>query len=281
MTDRWRCHGSVAAMMLATLALAACDGGSGGDDAHLDAADEGCGCQELPMADLPRVDQPSPDAIPPDAASPELPAADVPSPDIPSPEVVPDDVSTADVPSPDLPPTDAIPEDAQATDLPPADPLPVDLATPDPAAVDQPGEDLREPDLPPTDVALQDALPVDAPATDPAQVDPGLPPATLGKVSPAALKAELEHKDFLLINVHVPYDGEIPGTDRHITFEDIDAIAAYLGSDLDMAAVLYCLSNYMSTLAGRELVKRGYRNLRYLDGGMAAWKAAGYPFEAP
>ena len=86
-------------------------------------------------------------------------------------------------------------------------------------------------------------------------------------------------KGFLLIDVHVPRQGDIPGTDRDIAYTDLDALAAYLGADLDTPAVLYCMSNAMSVAAGRGLVARGYRAIRYLDGGMGAWMAAGYPID--
>jgi rhodanese-related sulfurtransferase len=33
----------------------------------------------------------------------------------------------------------------------------------------------------------------------------------------------------------------------------------------------------MSAIAARELVGRGYTDVWNLDGGMVAWKAAGYP----
>jgi rhodanese-related sulfurtransferase len=106
-------------------------------------------------------------------------------------------------------------------------------------------------------------------------------PAALGKVSPADLLAELEAKDFLLINVHVPYAGEIPGTDIHLTYADVPAIAAWIGPDKATKVVVYCLSNYMSNIAGKALADQGYCNVRLLDGGMGAWKAAGYPFTNP
>jgi rhodanese-related sulfurtransferase len=106
-----------------------------------------------------------------------------------------------------------------------------------------------------------------------------LGPATLGSISVADLVLALEAKDFLLINVHVPYDGEIPGTDANITYQDIAAVAAYIGDDLGAKVVVYCKSNYMSKLAGNALVDLGYRGISYLDGGMSAWTQAGQQLE--
>lgn len=39
------------------------------------------------------------------------------------------------------------------------------------------------------------------------------------------LKAMLEDKDFLLVNVHIPYEGEIPGTDLFVPYNEIDKIS--------------------------------------------------------
>ena len=103
---------------------------------------------------------------------------------------------------------------------------------------------------------------------------------TLGTVTPAALHAELQNKDFLLINVHVPYEGEIPGTDAHITYEDVDAIAEFIGDDLDRKVVIYCKSDTMTLVSGPPLVDRGYTNIRYLEGGMRAWEEAGYTLDS-
>lgn len=113
------------------------------------------------------------------------------------------------------------------------------------------------------------AAPSDATATSDAQV------ATLGVIDVAGLQEALKNKDFLLLNVHTPYEGDIPGTDKDIAYTDIDGLAAYIGADLDKKVIVYCKTNYMSGIAGAELVKRGYRAVRYLDGGMNAWTAAG------
>jgi rhodanese-related sulfurtransferase len=104
-------------------------------------------------------------------------------------------------------------------------------------------------------------------------------PSILGIVSVQALAAELSSKDFLLINVHVPYAGEIPKTDANLTYLDMAAIKAYIGPNLNSKVVVYCLSNYMSGIAGHALVADGYSNVRYLDGGLSAWQNAGNPVE--
>jgi phage shock protein E len=103
--------------------------------------------------------------------------------------------------------------------------------------------------------------------------------ATLGELSPAELWAELQHKDFLLIDVHTPYAGRVPGTDASIPYTNVDALTQYIGSDLGRQVVLTCLSDHMSRIAGNALLDHGYRSVRHLAGGMNAWLAAGYSLE--
>lgn len=103
--------------------------------------------------------------------------------------------------------------------------------------------------------------------------------ATLGVMSIAALVAELPQKNFLLINVHVPYAGEIPGTDKNLDYQNVPSIEAFIGPNKQSAVVVYCYSNSMALSAGNALVGDGYANVRYVDGGLAAWKNAGHPVE--
>ncbi|KKK77574.1 hypothetical protein LCGC14_2852200, partial [marine sediment metagenome] len=95
------------------------------------------------------------------------------------------------------------------------------------------------------------------------------------RIRPEQLQAELDQKDFTLINVHIPYAGEIAQTDANIPY---NRIADYLDQlpDKGEPIVLYCRSGSMSTTAGRTLVDLGYTNVVELVDGFEAWKRAGF-----
>ncbi|GAB4559695.1 MAG: hypothetical protein Kow0047_05730 [Anaerolineae bacterium] len=89
------------------------------------------------------------------------------------------------------------------------------------------------------------------------------------------LAAMLEEKAFTLVNVHIPYEGELPQTDLFIPFNEIARRVDQL-PDKSAPIVVYCRSGSMSTVAAKALVQLGYTNVMELDGGFNAWQAAGY-----
>ncbi len=98
---------------------------------------------------------------------------------------------------------------------------------------------------------------------------------TYTDVSVKGLTAMLDSKDFELVNVHVPYAGEIDQTDTFVPFDQIEANINAFPTDKDAKIVVYCRSGGMSAVSARELVRLGYTNVYNLDGGMNAWIAAG------
>ncbi|MEW6569756.1 MAG: rhodanese-like domain-containing protein [Nitrospirota bacterium] len=91
------------------------------------------------------------------------------------------------------------------------------------------------------------------------------------------LRDVLRNKDFLFINVHTPYEGEIEQTDLFIPYNQIEQNLDKLPADKDAKIILYCRTDRMSVIAAEVLVKKGYTNVWNLKGGMIEWVRAGYP----
>ena len=95
-------------------------------------------------------------------------------------------------------------------------------------------------------------------------------------ILPEQLWLMLKEKDFLFINVHTPYEGEIEKTDLFIPYDQIEQHVDRLPSDKEAKIVLYCRTDRMSNTAARTLVKLGFKNVWNLKGGMIGWRQAGY-----
>ena len=96
-------------------------------------------------------------------------------------------------------------------------------------------------------------------------------------VTVAEYRTVADDEDVLLINVHIPFEGDLPNTDASIAFNEIAAHIAHVAPEKDAEIVLYCRSGRMSTSAAAELVKLGYTRVHNLVGGFNAWVAAGLP----
>ncbi len=104
------------------------------------------------------------------------------------------------------------------------------------------------------------------------------PGGTYTDITPQRLVEMLatSNRDFVLINTHIPYEGEIEATDDFIPYDQIAQSLARLPADKSARIVLYCRSGNMSTTASKTLVQLGYTNVFNLAGGMKAWREVGF-----
>jgi rhodanese-related sulfurtransferase len=101
----------------------------------------------------------------------------------------------------------------------------------------------------------------------------GVAPAADYKTMTAEeLQALLPGKDFFLLDVHIPEQAHIAGTDAFIDFRRIRENAHRLPADKDTKIVVYCLSGGMSRKAAHDLIAMGYTKVYDLLGGTWAFR---------
>lgn len=117
--------------------------------------------------------------------------------------------------------------------------------------------------------------------------DPGAEVRSAGAASgpsrllePPEFAAEVARSGVVTINVHVPDEGSLPGTDAAIPYDRIEASRAELPAKSTPLAV-YCRSGSMSAIAARTLAALGFKRISELAGGMEAWQASGRRLLAP
>jgi rhodanese-related sulfurtransferase len=97
-------------------------------------------------------------------------------------------------------------------------------------------------------------------------------------ITPVQLHDMMAEGDVYLVNVHVPFEGDIPGTDASIPYTDIAERLNELPFGTQ-PVVIYCRSGNMSTQAAQAMVAAGAPPFSELGGGFYAWQDAGYPLE--
>jgi len=95
-------------------------------------------------------------------------------------------------------------------------------------------------------------------------------------INSAQLAELLQNKDFVFVNTHIPYEGEIELTDSFIAYNEIEKNLEKLPSDKNAKIVLYCRSGRMSEIAANTMVKLGYTNIWNHTGGMIEWEKQGH-----
>jgi phage shock protein E len=94
------------------------------------------------------------------------------------------------------------------------------------------------------------------------------------RLDPAAFEERMKNDQAFVVNVHIPYEGELAGTDAFIPYDKIKGDPR-LPQDKGTEILLYCKSGRMSEEAGVDLHEEGYTNIAHLEGGMKAWEASG------
>lgn len=84
-------------------------------------------------------------------------------------------------------------------------------------------------------------------------------------------------RNFVFVNVHIPYEGEIDKTDAFVPYDQVEQKINQFPSDKNAMVFVYCRSGPMSAIAAEKLVQLGYTNVWNLDGGMIAWEQQGFP----
>jgi rhodanese-related sulfurtransferase len=86
---------------------------------------------------------------------------------------------------------------------------------------------------------------------------------------------------FVLVDVREESEwaaGHLPGA-MHIGKGVIERDAEKKIPDPETPIVLYCGGGYRSALSADNLQRMGYTNVTSMDGGIRAWREAGYPTE--
>jgi rhodanese-related sulfurtransferase len=95
---------------------------------------------------------------------------------------------------------------------------------------------------------------------------------TVKLVNPSEFSKLVKDEKNFLLDVHIPEQTHIPGTDAFIPYNEISTNSDKLPQDKKTPILVYCRSGNMSQIAAQELLKMGYTNVYDLSGGTNAYK---------
>ena len=98
-------------------------------------------------------------------------------------------------------------------------------------------------------------------------------------VDPAGLTALINRQDALLVDVSGTAEfekGHIAGA-KNVQMSQFDADNKILAKVREMPVAMVCRTGTSSADAARKLAKAGFKQVHWLDGGIAAWQQASLP----
>jgi len=101
-------------------------------------------------------------------------------------------------------------------------------------------------------------------------------PDKLTMLTPTELHQIMQKQDVFLVDVHVPEQRHIKGTDLFVPFHQIKKKLDKFPKDKRTPIYLYCKSGPMGNAAAKTLFESGYKEIYNLQGGKDAWLDAGY-----
>ena len=101
-----------------------------------------------------------------------------------------------------------------------------------------------------------------------------LKPDYLTEITPHELSQRLAEQDIFLVDVHIPEQVHLKGTDLFVPYNNIAENLHRFPVDKSTPIFLYCESGPMGNAAARVLYANGYKNLFNLKGGTHAWQEA-------
>lgn len=104
--------------------------------------------------------------------------------------------------------------------------------------------------------------------------------SAVAQLDPGAFAAAVAEPGRVTVNVHVPDEGRIEGTDLLLPYDQVRARAGELPADRATPLAVYCRTGRMSAEAVATLTDLGYTDVVELAGGMQAWQAAGRPLQS-
>lgn len=98
------------------------------------------------------------------------------------------------------------------------------------------------------------------------------PKAAFGNITPADFDQILAGRDPFVVDVHVPEQAHLSGTDAVIDYQEVKNRLNEFPQDKSAEIIVYCRSGSMSEKAAQDLVDAGYTNVKNLVGGANAYR---------